>query len=61
VGTAPGRFATAVGRADGLRDQHAAFIRRPDADADADADTDFGTRPVRPAPPKDSPFCTLEE
>jgi hypothetical protein len=57
VGTAPVRFATAVGCADGLRDQKAAFIRRPDADAD----TDFGTRPVRPAPPKDSPFWTPEE
>lgn len=35
--------------------------RLPTGDPDADADIDFSTLPVRPAPPKDSPFWTLEE
>ncbi|MFC9681522.1 hypothetical protein [Streptomyces sp. NPDC056948] len=35
--------------------------RLPIGDPDADADIDFSTHPVRPAPPKDSPFWTLEE
>jgi hypothetical protein len=35
--------------------------RHPIGDPTADADIDFGTHPVRPAPPKDSPFWTLEE
>jgi hypothetical protein len=35
--------------------------RLPVGDPLADADIDFSTLPVRPAPPKDSPFWTLEE
>ncbi|MHC3473751.1 hypothetical protein ACYF6T_34360 [Streptomyces sp. 7R007] len=35
--------------------------RLPTGDADADADIDFTRLPIRPAPPKDSPFWTLEE
>ncbi|MFD8227872.1 hypothetical protein ACFV16_27355 [Streptomyces massasporeus] len=35
--------------------------RLPVGDPVADADIDFSTHPVRPAPPKDSPFWTLEE
>ncbi|MFF9807073.1 hypothetical protein ACF1G5_18480 [Streptomyces coeruleorubidus] len=33
--------------------------RLPIGDPTADADLDFSTHPVRPAPPKDSPFWTL--
>ncbi|MFH9062189.1 hypothetical protein ACH4GM_13345 [Streptomyces coeruleorubidus] len=33
--------------------------RLPIGDPTADADIDFSTHPVRPAPPKDSPFWTL--
>ena len=35
--------------------------RVPIGDPTADAGIDFGTHPVRPAPPKHSPFWTLEE
>ncbi|OUD02850.1 hypothetical protein CA983_12920 [Streptomyces swartbergensis] len=35
--------------------------RLPTGDPDEDADIDFSTFPVRPAPPKDSPFWTVEE
>jgi hypothetical protein len=35
--------------------------RLPVGDPLADADIDFSTLPVRPTPPKDSPFWTLEE
>jgi hypothetical protein len=35
--------------------------RLPIGDPNADADIDFSTHPARPAPPKDSPFWTLEE
>ncbi len=38
-------------------DQH----RLPTGSPTADADIDFSTHPVRPAPPKESPFWTLEE
>ncbi|MFC9127138.1 hypothetical protein ACFT4A_09870 [Streptomyces sp. NPDC057099] len=41
----------------GPDDQH----RVPKGCPTADADIDFSTHPVRPAPPKDSPFWTLEE
>lgn len=41
----------------GPDDQH----RLPTGDPNADADIDFSTHPVRPAPPKDSPFWTLEQ
>ncbi|MFF7310437.1 hypothetical protein [Streptomyces sp. NPDC008137] len=35
--------------------------RVPMGSPTADADIDLSTHPVRPAPPKDSPFWTLEE
>ncbi|MGW7492749.1 hypothetical protein ACWGKA_00275 [Streptomyces luteogriseus] len=35
--------------------------RSPVGDPVADADIDFATLPVRPAPPKDSPFWTVDE
>ncbi|GAA2949716.1 MULTISPECIES: hypothetical protein [Streptomyces] len=35
--------------------------RTPVGDPVVDADIDFTTLPVRPAPPKDSPFWTVEE
>jgi hypothetical protein len=35
--------------------------RSPVGDPTADADIDFTALPVRPAPPKDSPFWTVEE
>ncbi|MER7482998.1 hypothetical protein ABTX60_36080 [Streptomyces sp. NPDC126510] len=35
--------------------------RVPEGSPTADADIDFSTHPVRPAPPKDSPFWTLHE
>ncbi|WP_248506958.1 hypothetical protein [Streptomyces sp. D2-8] len=35
--------------------------RLPIGDPQVDADIDFGTLPVRPAPPRDSPYWTLDE
>ncbi|MFF9027514.1 hypothetical protein [Streptomyces iakyrus] len=35
--------------------------RVPTGSPTADTDIDFSTHPVRPAPPKDSPFWTLDE